>query len=136
MDASKLKETIGCCGLICALCSPDGKCGCRSENHCGKRLSPNGCFQYECCKKKNIRGCFECSDAPCGIDMLAPEKIKLRAFIRCIREDGIDKFCGYIIKNMESGVVYHRSGIYGDYDLETEDEVLNLLRYGKIKAMH
>lgn len=134
MDAEKLKETIACCGLICTLCNPDGKCSCRGEKHCGKRLSPNGCYQYECCTKKNIRGCWECSEAPCGIDMLAKNKIKLRAFIRCLKEDGLDKFCEYIIKNMENGIVYHRSGIYGDYDLETEDEVLNLLRYGKINA--
>lgn len=60
--------------------------------------------------------------------MLAPDKIKLRAFIRCIKEDGIEKFIEYITINKEKGVVYHRSGILGDYDLETEDDVLELLR--------
>jgi hypothetical protein len=122
------ENSIACCGLVCDFCSPDGSCNCKSNNHCGKRLSPEGCYQHSCCTSKGISGCWECEEAPCGIDMLAPDKIKLRAFIRCIKEDGIEKFIEYITINKEKGVVYHRSGILGDYDLETEDDVLELLR--------
>lgn len=125
------EKSIGYCGLVCNLCFTDGRCSCKSDNHCGKRLSPDGCYQYNCCTSKGINGCWECKDAPCGIDMMAPEKIKLRAFVRCIKEDGIDKFIEYIKRNKENGVVYHVSGIFGDYDLETEEDVLKLLRYGK-----
>lgn len=62
--------------------------------------------------------------------MLAPDKIKLRAFVRCIKEDGMKRFIEYVAVNRENGVVYHRNGIWGDYDLETEDMVLDLLRNG------
>lgn len=69
-------------------------------------------------------------DSPCGKDMLATDKIKMRAFVRCIKEDGIEKFTKYIRQNKESGIVHHRRGVFGDYDLKTEEEVLALLRQG------
>lgn len=68
---------------------------------------------------------------PCGIDMLAPDKVKMRAFVRCIKEDGLEKFMGYLKYNKKKEIVYHREGIWGDYDLATEEEVLALLRRGK-----
>ena len=121
-------NSIAYCGLVCGLCSEDGGCNCKSGNHCGKRLSPEGCYQYNCCTARNLNGCWECQDAPCGIDMLAPDKIKMRAFVQCIKEDGVKKFIEYLDANKVKGVVYHRSGILGDYDLSTEDDVLKLLR--------
>jgi hypothetical protein len=42
----------------------------------------------------------------------------------------IDKFSEYILRNYENGIVYHRNGHTGDYDLNTEEEILNLLRDG------
>jgi hypothetical protein len=53
---------------------------------------------------------------------------KLRAFIACIKEDGLDKFSQYIAANNADGLIYHRNGIYGDYDLDTEDAILALLK--------
>ncbi len=125
------ENSIAYCGLVCSFCCPDGKCSCKSENNCGKRLSPNGCYQFSCCNSKGLNGCWECSDSPCDKDMLAPDKIKMRAFVQCIKEDGIKKFIGYLEKNEKDGIVYHRSGITGDYDLSDEKEVLNLLRRAK-----
>jgi hypothetical protein len=52
----------------------------------------------------------------------------MRAFARCIKEDGINKFIEYIKRNQQDGIVYQRSGIMGDYDLPTEEEILALLR--------
>lgn len=119
------------CGLICGLCRPDGGCSCKSGDNCGKRLSPQGCYQYSCCTERGLQGCWECEDAPCGRDMLAPGKTKIRAFVRCIREDGMENFLEYLEMNREKGVAYHRNGFTGDYDLETEEEVLQLLRSAK-----
>ena len=124
-----MKENqISYCGLVCAYCRPDGRCNCKSENNCGKRLSPSGCYQYTCCTSKGINGCWECLDSPCGKDMLAPDKIKMRAFVQCIKEDGIAKFISCLEQNEKSRIVYHRAGVIGDYDLSNEKEVLNLLR--------
>jgi len=131
MTQQQIKDSVACCGLICGLCQPEGVCGCRYNNHCGKRLSPTGCYQYDCCAKKGLRGCWECPDAPCGMDMHAEEHVKIRAFITCIREDGLDRFAEYIIRNRLNGIVYHREGISGDYDLNTEAAVLALLRTGR-----
>ena len=72
-----------------------------------------------------------CEKSPCGKDMLAPDKMKMRAFVKCIKEDGIDTFIRYIEANKKLGVIYHRTGVIGDYDLEIEDVVLQLLRRTK-----
>jgi len=45
MTVEKIKGSISYCGLICCLCSPDGSCDCRKDNHCGKKVSPEGCYQ-------------------------------------------------------------------------------------------
>ncbi|HWQ58141.1 MAG TPA: hypothetical protein VN540_03905, partial [Clostridia bacterium] len=63
-----------------------------------------------------------------GKDMHSPEKVKVRAFVRCMREDGLETFMGYLEHGAQQGLQYHRGGIFGDYDLETEEAVLCLLR--------
>jgi hypothetical protein len=62
---------------------------------------------------------------------MSEEKIKLRAFVRCIKEDGIEAFSQYMNRNAHNHIVYHRSGILGDYDLDSEEKILKLLRTGK-----
>lgn len=64
--------------------------------------------------------------------MLADGKVKMRAFVTCIKEDGVERFSGYIARNAENGIVYHRDGIWGDYDLDSEISVLKLLRTGSL----
>jgi hypothetical protein len=122
------ENSVAYCGLICSFCCTDGRCSCKSDNNCGKRLSSEGCYQYNCCTSKGINGCWECADSPCGKDMLAIDKIKMRAFVRCIKEEGIHKFIEYLEQNEKDGIVYHRTGVIGDYDLSSESDVLNLLR--------
>lgn len=134
MNSLDIAKSTAYCGLICALCQPSELCSCRSNNHCGKRLSPNGCYQYDCCTAKGLNGCWECPDAPCGRDMHAEGKAKIRAFVSCIREDGLDRFAEYIRRNAQRGIVYHCAGITGDYDLETESDVLRLLRTGSAQS--
>ena len=137
MKAEQIANSIAYCGLICLLCRDDMECNCKTDNHCGKRLSPDGCYQYDCCIRKGFNGCWECPDAPCDKGMFLPSnnptssRRKLRAFITCIKEDGLEMFSQYIVNNIESGIVYHRNGVYGDYDLETEEAILHLLRTGK-----
>ncbi len=134
MDLKRLKDSIGYCGLVCGLCQPGERCSCKSNNHCGKRLTPNGCYQYTCCTAKSLNGCWECPDAPCGKDMHEPGKVKIRAFITFMKEEGTQRFAEVIQRNAENGIVYHRAGIIGDYDLQTEAEVQQLLRNGLNQA--
>jgi len=130
MNAEQVKNGISYCGLLCCLCSTDGSCNCKTGNHCGKRLSTEGCCQYTCCREKELNGCWECPDFCCDKDMFNEQHLRLKTFVKCIKEDGIDKFAEYILCNFENGVAYHTSGYTGDYDLETEEEILNLLRNG------
>jgi len=54
------------------------------------------------------------------------------AFAKCIREDGLEKFAQYILRDNENGIIYNRHGRYmGDYDLESENDILDLLRKGR-----
>ena len=130
MRKEEIINSIAYCGLLCLFCRPSAVCSCRKSNNCGKLLSPDGCFQYNCCITKGINGCWECPEAPCGKEMLAEDKIKLRAFITCIKEDGIDRFAEYIVRNAKNGIIYHRNGYVGDYDLVSEVEVIKLVRTG------
>lgn len=124
---------VAYCGLVCDLCHLAGKCsGCRTErNICGKHLSEAGCFQRECCIKRHIRGCWECGDFPCNRDMYSDENDpKVKAFARCIREDGMDRFLSYVHANQKRGVDIR---LHGDYDGRTGEEVLVMLRKGFTK---
>lgn len=54
--------------------------------------------------------------------------LRIRAFVRCIKEEGKDKLIDYIIENDKKGIKY---GYRKDYDLKnSEEEVLKLLRTG------
>ena len=130
MTTQQIANSVAYCGLVCGLCRPDGGCDCRSANQCGKQLSPKGCFQHDCCIEKGYAGCWECPDFPCGKDM--QKSLRVRTFVQCIREDGLKAFAGYILRNQENGVIYHYEGSYsGDYELDTEEAMLRLLRTGE-----
>ena len=131
MTAKQLAKSIACCGLLCSLCSPDGSCSCRLENQCGKKSSPPGCFQYECCNARGFAGCWECPDFSCDKDMFDDSHLRVKVFVKCIKEDGIDAFSRHILRNLENGILYHRDGYKGDYDLDTEEAICALLRNGK-----
>jgi len=130
MTAEQLAKSISYCGLLCGLCSLDGECNCRCSNQCGKKASAGGCFQYECCTKRGLAGCWECPDFSCGRDMFDDSHLRLRTFVKCIKEDGIVAVSQYILRNLENGILYHRNGYTGDYDLGTEEAILFLLRNG------
>ena len=132
MTVEQIKDSVSYCGLVCRLCSFNEKvnCICKAKNHCGRNRTPDGCFQYKCCREKGLGGCWECSDFSCDKDMLNGH-IRIKTFIKCIKEDGLDNFAEYILRNRKNGVVYHRSGYTGDYDLDTEEKILHLLRIGE-----
>jgi hypothetical protein len=130
MTVEQIKNSISYCGLLCILCCSDRSCDCHSDNHCGKKSSEEGCFQHDCCVKNDFSGCWECPDFSCDKDMFNDKHLRLKTFVKCIKEDGIDTFSNYILRNHENGIIYHRNGYTGDYDLETEEKIINLLRNG------
>jgi hypothetical protein len=62
------------------------------------------------------------------------DNLRIRTFVKCIKEDGIDNFAKYILRNHKDGVVYHKHSLTGDYDLPTEEAILKLLRDGVVKG--
>ena len=131
MTAEQIAKSVAYCGLLCCLCRQDGDCDCRLSNQCGKKASPEGCYQYECCQSNGFAGCWECPDAPCDRGMFDDRHLRLKVFVKCIKEDGMASFSRYMLRNTENGILYHRHGYTGDYDLATEEAVLSLLRYGR-----
>lgn len=133
MDRKEIVESIACCGLVCAFCHLSKECdGCKyTASRCASHSQHwGGCFQRNCCADKRISGCWECDDFPCDREMFdtATHGVKMRAHVRCIKEDGADKFIEYIMNNEKNGIKY---GYQKDYDLlKTEDAVLGLLRTG------
>ncbi|BAI61123.1 conserved hypothetical protein [Methanocella paludicola SANAE] len=134
MEKSDIIDSIACCGLICRLCHLAGDCdGCRNTaSKCSNHSDHwGGCYQRKCCRGRGIKGCWECGDFPCDKEMfdVTTHDLKIRACVRCIKEDGPERFVEYVLGNEKNGIRY---GFRKDYDgLGSEEEVLRLLRIGK-----
>lgn len=69
MTAALFPDTIGMCGVDCALasCYRTGRChGCRSANTNQKRVSKWNCKIRSCVLEKNLDHCGECGEFPCA----------------------------------------------------------------------
>ncbi len=131
MKTSEIINNIGYCGLVCTLCHLSESCGgCKSgNNQCQRYLSDSGCYQYNCCRERKLAGCWECDDFNCGRDMFSESHdLRLGAFVRFIKAEGLETFARCLIENEKRGVKY---GYQKDYDgLATEEEVIELLKTG------
>ena len=121
------KRGIGYCGLACVLCSAKDCLG------CAVGIANGGdCSAGKCAVKKGVDGCCACPDyASCTESM--PHGKRNKAFNRYAREFGLDALIDRLRVNCENGITYHTPDkTSGDYDaLETEDEIYQLLRYGR-----
>ena len=129
----KVEKSIAPCGLICELCSE--RTHCRGCNFSRKDELECCCYQRRCCEDKKISGCWECDKFPCGKDMhdISQHGVRLIAFIRYAKENGLHKLAERIVKNEQNGIIYHRDPVNytGDYDgFSSEDEVIELLEKG------
>ena len=126
---NEIAERIAPCGFICAFCIKSEKDGCMG---CGT----NGevCPILDCCKTRGITGCWECSDFPC-CECKSFRSIRMQAFLRCAKEEGIHKLAEYLYLNQKSGLHYHYGYTFqGDYDgYNSIEEVLTVLRTGQKK---
>lgn len=122
------KKGMAYCGLACSLCNDHKDCpGCK-EGGCSAK---DWCKIYNCCKNKNIDGCYECDNFPCDNPMLA--KIKIRTFTKFMMKYGKDKLEDNLERNEKAGIVYHYDGqIVGDYDMpKTEEPIIDMIMTGK-----
>lgn len=101
---------FGCCGLACCLCSENDICpGCRSDG------CPNAalCENRACASARGHTACSSCG-ALCRKGLL--DKDKPYGFTLFIRRYGEKALLDCLERNERAGVVYHRTGIEGDYD--------------------
>ena len=131
-----MKRELGIarCGLACCLCSENVTCkGCKRDGF----MELSWCKDAEWCEvrrcgiNKNLDGCYECEPAECRKGLYA-EKIKARAFAEFARRYGVEELLDCLERNEQSGIVYHREGIMGDYDeFDDLEKLITYIRTGK-----
>ncbi len=112
---------FGRCGLACCLCSENTTCaGCDS----GNCPDTDWCENRRCSIEHGVAHCAECTEE-CTRGMLG--KMKPYAFTQFLKEHGEQELLKCLQRNEQLGVVYHRQGIFGDYD--DFDDVQQLLQF-------
>jgi hypothetical protein len=118
------EKGVAYCGLACCVCSENMNCiGCRNEGCKDKEW----CKSFQCCKEKDLKGCWECKDYPCENPML--HKPRIRTLTKFIEEIGEERLMKVLRDNEAKGIQYHYVGeLHGDYDIwEKEDEIMKFL---------
>lgn len=117
------EKGIARCGLACCLCTENcagcGGDGCPDAGWCENR---------RCSMEKGLEHCFEC-ESICRKGLLG--KLKPYAFSRFVQRYGEEKLLDCLERNEKNGVVYHRSGVTGDYDdFDDAEELIRFIRTG------
>lgn len=134
-----MKRELGIarCGLACCLCSENAACrGCRQDGFLDLAWCKDAawCKNRSCCLSKGLDGCWACPDRACRKGLFA-EKIKPLAFTEFIRRYGMAALLDRLEANEKAGVVYHREGIFGDYDdFDDLEELIRFIRTGEREA--
>lgn len=121
---------IAVCGLACCLCSENATCpGCLAQGCPGDAT----CENRRCAGEKFLTYCYECTE-DCQKGLL--HKIKPYGFTQFVKRYGEEALLDCLEENEKNGIVYHREGIYGDYDdFEDVEELLDFIRTGKRSAL-
>lgn len=122
-----MKRNLGVarCGLACCLCSENDTCpGCHAEGCAGK----DWCENRRCSLQNGVEACHQCTES-CDKGIL--KKIKPYAFTLFARRYGTEELLDCLERNEKNGVVYHREGIYGDYDdFDDVEALISFIRTG------
>lgn len=123
-----MKRELGIarCGLACCLCSENAHCsGCNS----GDCPDKDWCENRRCSIETGVGHCFECAP-DCRKGLL--HKIKSYGFTLFVRRYGEAALLDCLERNERAGVVYHRDGIFGDYDdFDDVEELIDFIRTGE-----
>lgn len=123
-----MKRELGIarCGLACCLCSENEACsGCNS----GECPDKEQCENRACSIAKNLEHCYDCPE-DCKKGLLS--KIKPYAFTLFVKRYGEEELLASLERNEETGIVYHREGIFGDYDaFDDVEELVEFIRTGR-----
>jgi hypothetical protein len=123
-----MKRELGIarCGLACCLCSQNATCDGWSSEQCHDAAR---CENRRCSKEKGVGHCYECCE-DCRKGLLS--KIKPYAFGLFARRYGEDELLNCLERNEKQGIVYHRNGVFGDYDeFDDAEQLISFIRTGK-----
>lgn len=125
-EMMKRELGIARCGLACCLCSENDKCtGCNS----GDCPDKDWCENRKCSIEKGVAHCYEC-DEDCRKTMLS--KMKSYAFTRFAKQYGKEYLLDCLETNEKKGIVYHRDGIFGDYDdFDDVEKLIDFIKNGE-----
>jgi hypothetical protein len=91
------------------------------------------CGILACCLRKGMDGCYVCDEFPCDEDML--KKRRVRVFNQCLQKSGPAEIMRCLKRNEEAGIRYHHTGqLIGDYDLESDRDIEELLMKGGVHS--
>jgi hypothetical protein len=126
MDRQALVNSIAYCGLVCGRCHLRAECGfCKNKASLCARSEV--CYQRNCCIQRDLQGCWECAEFPCGEDMHGnSHDLRIRAFVAFIKAEGAEALVDCLLRNEAHGIHY---GHGRDYDgKSSEEEVIRLLK--------
>lgn len=125
-DGVKRELGIARCGLACCLCAENDKCAGCSSRECTDKT---WCENRRCSIDKEISHCFDC-DVDCKKGLL--NKIKPYGFTLFIKRYGEKYLLDCLERNERNGIVYHRSGINGDYDnFDDTEKLIEFIKTGR-----
>lgn len=115
-----MKRELGIarCGLAYCLCSENDHCGGCDSGSCP---DTDRCENRKCSLSRGLSHCHACPE-DCRKGLLS--KIKPYGFTLFIKRHGLQTLLDCLERNEKAGVVYHRSGLTGDYDSFTDVEAL------------
>lgn len=123
-----MKRELGIarCGLACCLCSENSSCqGCGS----GQCPDKDRCENLTCSAGKGLSHCSEC---PQECRKGLPSKTKPYGFTLFLKRYGLEELMDCLERNEKNGIVYHREGIWGDYDdFEDPEALVRFIKTGK-----
>ena len=107
------------CGLVCAICSHIDE-GCPG---CAEGGGDPDCFQRQCCRAKDLVGCWECGSFPCDRGFFGDEAWRglCIGFVQSIQETGADSFLGCVRARLGDTVDY------GHYRFKSASEIRTAL---------
>lgn len=125
-----MKRELGIarCGLACCLCSENRHCSGCNAGECPDKA---WCENRQCSIEKVIEHCFDCK-TDCKKGLLG--KIKPYGFTLFAKRFGKEHLLDCLEANEKKGIIYHRSGINGDYDDFTDvEKLINFIETGTKK---
>lgn len=123
-----MKRELGIarCGLACCLCQENEKCGGCQSDRCPDR---SWCENRKCSIAKGISHCYACGE-DCKKGLL--HKSKPYGFTLFIKRYGVERLLDCLEENEKKGVVYHREGVYGDYDgFDDVEKLIDFIKTGR-----